>query len=189
MKSIWTILAIALPNALFAYGPSVHAQDKNTAERIIIRQPIPSVKNIHHVSAQKTPSGFDVPRYVSLKFTKVNGRMGPSRNHSIKWQYRRKGLPVIIVAETDMWRKVRDYKGDESWVYRAGLTGRRHLITIRETVIHKKPSQSSRKIAVTDEETLLMLESCNETWCRITSSSEYKGWVKKADVWGAETLN
>jgi len=71
-----------------------------------------SVKNIYRVSGAKTPSGFPVPRYVSLKVGKVNGRTGPSRQHAIAWQYRRKGLPLVVVAETEMWRKVRGCNED-----------------------------------------------------------------------------
>lgn len=191
------ILAIVLPSAILSLSPLAAAQDvpanedraqKTETRRIIIREPVPSIKNIHHVSATKTPSGFDVPRYVSLKYGKVNGRMGPSRNHTISWQYRRKGLPVIVVAETEMWRKVRDYKGDESWVYRGGLTGHRHVITLGEATLRKKPESDARRIAITQADMVLQLKSCEASWCHVIAPSGHQGWVKKSGLWGAETL-
>ena len=54
-----------------------------------------------------TPSGQEVPRFVSLKFDVANGRSGPSRSHPVAWRYVRAGLPMEVVAETPDWRRVR----------------------------------------------------------------------------------
>src|SRR5437763_7444944 len=70
-------------------------------------------------------SGLPIPRYVSLKPDKVNVRGGPTRNHDISWQYTRAGLPVEITAESDNWRRIRDWEGAEGWVYHSMLSGRR----------------------------------------------------------------
>ncbi len=57
---------------------------------------VTALRDIYRVSGNQTPSGFDVPRFVSLKFGKVNARTGPSRNHPIAYQYQRRGLPLIV---------------------------------------------------------------------------------------------
>jgi len=105
--------------------------------------------NIYRVSAAKTPSGFPVPRYVSLKVGKVNGRKGPSRQHPIAWQYRRKGLPLVVVAETEMWRKVRDVTGDESWVHKPALSGLRRVLVLEDATLHSKAKDTGRVTATT----------------------------------------
>jgi len=149
---------------------------------------LPQLSHLHRVAAAKTPSGFVVPRYVSLKFGKINGRSGPSQNHPIVWQYRRKGLPVIVIAETENWRKVKDINGDESWVYRAGLSGERHVVSLRETAIFKKASGNAPAIAIAEKGTLLRLEKCENLWCRVFASGGYRGWVSQYDIWGASAL-
>src|SRR5574339_414312 len=53
-------------------------------------------------------SGLPVPRYSSLRYDKVNGRAGPSLDYPIAWTYERQGLPVVIVRESEEWRKIRD---------------------------------------------------------------------------------
>jgi len=113
------ITSLSLLYAATGLASAQEAAPQGEPQRIKrIVEPIPmqaaSVKNIYRVSGAKTPSGFPVPRYVSLKVGKVNGRTGPSRQHAIAWQYRRKGLPLVVVAETEMWRKVRDVTGDET---------------------------------------------------------------------------
>jgi len=187
--SLRNSVKMALPLiAAFSCVNAAMAQNTNQTRRDIVREPIPSVKNIHHVVATKTPSGFDVPRYVSLKYNEMNGRIGPSRNHAIKWQYQKKGLPMIVVAETEMWRKVRDHTGEESWVYRGGLSGQRHVITLDDVMIHKKPDIDSRKIAIASSDMILKLKQCHAAWCNITAASGHQGWVRQSEVWGAESL-
>jgi SH3-like domain-containing protein len=142
------------------------------------------LENILRVPPEKTRSGFAVPRYVSLKVGKANGRVGPSTKHKILWQYRRKGLPLIVVAETDTWRKVRDIKGDESWVHRPALSGIRNVITTEEATIHKNASVNAETIALTEKDTLLQLEECRKNWCKV-SYEKIQGWIQRSEVWGA----
>lgn len=145
--------------------------------------------NLYRVSAAKTPSGFPVPRYVSLKVGKVNGRTGPSRQHPIAWQYRRKGLPLVVVAETEMWRKVRDVTGDESWIHKPALSGIRRVLVLEETVLHTKPKETARIAALVDRNALLDLEDCNENnWCKVKSANGLKGWTQRYKLWGAQKL-
>ncbi|MBT6565961.1 MAG: hypothetical protein HON06_03700, partial [Candidatus Puniceispirillum sp.] len=56
-------------------------------------------------------SGLPVPRFVTLKFGKVNLRAGPGSEYPVLWQYRRIGLPVLVDAEFGVWRKVVDHDG------------------------------------------------------------------------------
>src|ERR1700682_861181 len=70
-------------------------------------------------------SGLPVPRFVSLKADKVNLRAGPTRDHDVTWVYTRAGLPVEITAESENWRRIRDWEGAEGWVYRPLRSSRR----------------------------------------------------------------
>lgn len=157
--------------------------------RRIIKAP-PSFKNLYHVKASQTPSGYQVPRFVSLKFGKVNGRTGPSRDHPIAWQYQRRSLPLLIVAETEMWRKVRDITGDESWVRKPALSGEKFVLTIDSTPLHVKPQNTSRIAAQSQANAVLKLESCTDKgWCKVIADNGLKGWARRSALWGAEKLN
>lgn len=140
-------------------------------------------------AAIDTHSGLPVPRYVSLKFGKVNGRQGPTLSHDVLWQYQRKGLPLIVVAETDGWRKIRDHHGEESWVRRVSLSGVRTALTKREVDIRTRPNDEARIKAVAHGNVLLYLHDCNEGgWCRVKSQDGYKGYVRQQNLWGAQGL-
>lgn len=158
-----------------------------TTERVIKDEPRPH--EFYRKTAAQTHSGLPVPRYVSLKFGKVNGRQGPTLQHNVLWQYQRKGLPLIVVAETDNWRKVRDNNGEESWVRRVALSGVRTVLTKQEIDLRARASEGARITAVAQGNVLLSLGDCNDqNWCRVKSQDGYKGWVQRQYLWGAGKL-
>lgn len=166
------------------FGSPALAQDK--VKRVVEPIPAASTDNLYRVSSDRTPSGFNVPRFVSLKFSKVNGRTGPSRDHPIAWQYQRRGLPLLIVAETEMWRKVRDISGDEAWVRKPALSGSRTVLALHITSLRARPDASAREVARTDAQALLRLQNCREGWCEVKSENGIKGWARQVALWGAE---
>lgn len=177
--------------AVFAGANIFGWQIANASEapRRIVVEDIEQPRPIKYVSAARTHSGYPVPRYVSLKFNRVNGRQGPSLQHPALWQYQRQGMPLIVVAEMDIWRKVRDINGDESWIRTQALSGKRTGITVQDTELHKKPYVSASVSATAPKDALLNIEECNaENWCRVKSSSGHKGWIERKDLWGAAPL-
>jgi SH3-like domain-containing protein len=177
----FALAVCGLPSASFAADEA--------SRRTLVETPPAPLTNLYRVSAQNTPSGFAVPRYVSLKFGTVNARTGPSLNHAIAYQYQRRGLPVIVVAETEMWRKVRDIHGDEAWVRKPALSGERHAITLTETRLYTRPSGEARPIARIEKGSLVDLDSCNEDgFCEIRTENGLKGWSRQAELWGAQPL-
>lgn len=137
----------------------------------------------------QTPSGFRVPRFVSLKYGNINGRTGPSQGHPVKWKYSRKGLPVIVVAETEMWRKIRDNSGEESWMHKRTLDGRRMVITLSDVTLRAKPRNTSKGRAIASKDALLSLETCDDTgWCEVKASTGHWGYVERKALWGAQKL-
>ncbi len=143
----------------------------------------------YSVPAHQTPSGFPVPRYVSLKVGKANGRIGPSINHAVAWQYRRKGLPLIVVAETQKWRKVRDVNGDESWIYAPALSGERRAIALNDTPLRVRGKMDARIKAIMNKGVMVKIEDCRKDgWCKFKSPQGLKGWALNSEFWGAVPL-
>ena len=147
-------------------------------------------RNLIRVRAAKTPSGYRVPRYVTLKYSASNGRTGPSSKHPVAWQYSRRGMPMIVVAETDDWRKVRDVNGDESWMKKRLLDGKRMVLVRGEITLRAKARSDARKQATAGKGALLALEDCDaKNWCRVTDlNSHITGYALKSMLWGAEPL-
>jgi SH3-like domain-containing protein len=132
-----------------------------------------------------TPSGLPVPRYVSLKFDKVNARSGPGDDHRLLWVYRVRGLPVQVVAETAEWRRVCDPDGSLVWVHKRTTDGRRTVMNVRKTpaLLHRRPKDSSRVVAYLNPRSLASLVRCEDGWCRV-KADDTSGWAREGDLWG-----
>lgn len=130
-----------------------------------------------------THSGLPVPRFVSLKFESVNGRAGPSLGHPIVWEYTRAGLPLEVVAETADWRRVRDPDGEETWMHRRVLSGRRSVILSADAALHARPESGGVVEAEARAGAVLWLERCRAGWCRLEADGR-RGWVRAETLWG-----
>lgn len=133
-------------------------------------------------------SGLPVPRFVSLKPDKVNVRGGPTRDHEVTFVYTRAGLPVEITAESDNWRRIRDWEGSEGWIYHAMLSGRRTAVVApkdkKELVpLYDKGDGQGDLIARVQAGVLASVKRCNGNWCRI-AGSHFDGWVVQQQLWG-----
>jgi SH3-like domain-containing protein len=132
-------------------------------------------------------SGLPVPRYSSLRYDKVNGRAGPSLDYPVAWSYERLGLPVVIVRESQEWRKIRDPQGDEVWVHRRMLAAERTVVTTDKGAIRRTAESRSAPVARFEAGAVLQLRGCSGAWCEVEAEGR-KGFVLKSEVWGADEL-
>jgi len=128
--------------------------------------------------------GLPVPRFVALRSAEVNLRTGPGERYPIEWVYRRKDLPVEIVAEFDNWRKIRDADGTEGWVHERMVTGRRSVL-VRGAVraLREAPRSNAEMVARAEPGVVAKLLECNPGWCRIEANG-IAGWLPRDEIWG-----
>ncbi len=114
----------------------------------------------------------------------VNVRTGPGTRYPVDWVFKRKSMPVEIVAEYDNWRKIRDWQGASGWVHQSLLTGKRNfLISSKTADLHKTPSASAEVVAKLEPEVLGEIRSCSGDWCRVQTTA-VSGWIERTDLWG-----
>jgi SH3-like domain-containing protein len=133
-------------------------------------------------------SGLPIPRFVSLKPDKVNVRAGPTRNHDVSWQFTRSGLPVEITAESDNWRRIRDWEGSEGWVYHSLLSGRRTALVISKhkdelVPLFASADDDSRVAARLQPGVTASVRKCTGKWCHIVGAG-FDGWIAQERLWG-----
>lgn len=137
-------------------------------------------------------SGLPVPRFVTLKSDTVNMRVGPGREYPLSWVYKKKNLPVKVIAEFDVWRKIIDHEGTTGWVHSQLVTLKRYaLIQSRLTKLYRKADFDGPVVAVADKGVIVELQICEAQWCRI-ATQDLRAFVRREDIWGIlenETLN
>ncbi len=136
-------------------------------------------------TATGASTGLPVPRFVALKSDEVNVRTGPGTRYPILWVYRRDGLPVEIIEEFDLWRKIRDMDGTSGWVHKSMLEGsRRAFVRGKEAqTIRANPEKNARPIIKAEPMVIADVMECEVAWCRVQVSGR-KGWIEKALLWG-----
>ena len=130
-----------------------------------------------------TLSSFANENFVSLKKNKVNVRYGPSFESDIKYVYKKINLPLKQIDKKENFRRIIDLKNNSGWIHISQIKKSNSVITTKNKVLFKKPTSFAKPIAQIEEGRLLIVEKCEQNWCRI-SSEEFKGWIKKKNIWG-----
>ncbi len=134
---------------------------------------------------QDNTSHLPIPRFASLRSGEVNMRTGPGTRYPIEWVYAKRGLPVEVIAEYDIWRRVRDPEGIEGWVNKTELTGKRGLvITGGNHELREDPDDTAAIAAHLEKGALGTIASCKQDWCKVKFDGA-KGYLRKMDFWGA----
>lgn len=135
-------------------------------------------------AAAPADKAADIPRFGTLRADRVNLRVGPGNQYPIQWVFTRKGLPVEIIGEVDVWRRIRDAEGTEGWVHEHMVTGNRSVVVAREMrTLRAEPSAASPAVAHAEPGVIAHLLECRGPWCRVEAEG-IKGWLQRTEVWG-----
>jgi SH3-like domain-containing protein len=104
------------------------------------------------------------------------------------------GLPVEIIEEREVWRKVRDAAGTVGWVHSNLLSSRRTALVlpweVKEGQAQSPPAtlreddrNSARAVAQVEPGVLASIIGCGNGWCRV-SVGNYRGYIEQSKLWG-----
>ena len=128
----------------------------------------------------------DGERFVSLKAERANLRVGPGKRYPIEWVYTRPGLPLLVIANFDQWRWVRDHEGTKGWMHKSLLSTHRTVLIMEGVqTVHERPLSGSPAVLRAEAGVVADLLACEEGWCRVALAGE-KGWVRETALWGVK---
>ena len=133
-------------------------------------------------------SGLPIPRFVSLKASRVNVRIGPGEDYKIAWVFVRPGLPIEIIQEFETWRRIRDSDGTVGWVFQSLLSGKRNAVVAPWSQGDPMPIRTSADAnsaisAYLGPGVMAELDTCQNGWCRL-SGTDFRGWIAQDQLWG-----
>jgi len=130
-------------------------------------------------------TGFNIPRFVSIKSDDSNLRVGPSMNYPILIKYIQKNMPLEIVDEYDVWRQVKDFHNQTGWIHKSLLKGDRYVIisyqNLQKYNLHNQPN--GKIIGLINKNNIVELKKCLIDWCLINYDGNL-GWILKKNLWG-----
>jgi SH3-like domain-containing protein len=125
------------------------------------------------------------PHFASLSSNKVYMREGPTYAHRVLWMYRRKGLPVEVLASFDVWRRVVDPHGTIGWLHSSMVSDHRtvEVVSAAPAPIRRRVDEDSAILALAQTGAIAKLEACEEEVCEV-SAGGIDGWIDKKNIWG-----
>jgi SH3-like domain-containing protein len=190
------IAALAMDGAAFSVcaqtptrkPPSAKAAPEPAKPAAPAAAPTPadeSVPDAKEETAGRAEGGLPIPRFVSLRTDPINLRTGPGVRYPVEWVYRRRHLPVEVVAEFDTWRRIRDPDGTEGWVHQSMLTGRRTAVVKGGIqLLRRTNADNAGDIASLEAGVIVNVQRCPAgPFCRVEVNG-LQGWLKRDQVWG-----
>lgn len=124
------------------------------------------------------------PRFVSIKSGSAMMRTGPGERFPIMWEYKRASLPVEVLQEYEIWRKVRDPAGEIGWMNKALLTSQRTAIITGQTrLLYVAPDVKSRIAWRIAPGAVVLVTLCEDMWCRVSKDGK-SGYILRDQMWG-----
>jgi SH3-like domain-containing protein len=97
------------------------------------------------------------------------------------------GYPVEVVVVVEGWTKVRDAKGELTWVETKHLAEKRFLLVNVPVAQIRESAEDGAPVAFEAEENVLLelLEVVRGGWLRVRHRDGQEGFVKVTQIWGA----
>ena len=122
--------------------------------------------------------------FLTLKNNEVNLRQGPSFEYPIKFIYKKKYLPIVVVDKLQSWRKIKDFENNSGWIHISQLSKKNSAINkYANTIIYNRSTVFSKPIVKVDIGRLLIIKKCKSKWCKVKTGN-FVGWVNKKNLWG-----
>lgn len=132
------------------------------------------------------PSGYPIPRFVSIAKTEANMRVGPGKQFPVKWHYRRPGLPLEVIGEFQGWRQVRDVDGETGYMRAYLLDGRRHVIVKAaegSAALRRTAEPDAFILAFIQNGVIASVKQCDAAFCQV-NVADLSGWLARQTIWG-----
>jgi SH3-like domain-containing protein len=133
-------------------------------------------------AAQSDP--VKLPYWASISVDEARMRKGPSPDVPVIWEYRRKDLPVKVVARFETWRKIEDPDGTQGWMAARLLSRTRTAIVTGEIRPMREAASPSAAVAYRAEPGVVgRITECADGWCRFDVKGR-SGWIQTDHIWG-----
>lgn len=129
-------------------------------------------------------SDVELPYWASISVDEARMRKGPSPEVPVMWEYRRKDLPVKVIARHETWRKIEDPDGTRGWMAARLLSRTRTAIVTGEIRPMREDPSISAAVAYRAEPGVVgRITDCRNGWCLIDVKGR-KGWIQTDHIWG-----
>lgn len=126
-----------------------------------------------------------VPYWASIAVDEARMRKGPSPDVPVTWEYRRRDLPVRVVARYENWRKVEDPEGTSGWMAARLLSRTRTAIVTGDDpgAMREAPTDQAEIAFRAEPGVVGRISDCANGWCLFDVGGR-RGWIGVDAIWG-----
>ena len=148
------------------------------------RQILTSLMLLAAVGPAAAQSDVELPYWASISVDEARMRKGPSPDVPVTWEYRRKDLPVKVIALHETWRKIEDPDGTQGWMAARLLSRTRTAIVTGEVRPMRDEPDTSAAVAFRAQPGVVgRITDCKNGWCLFNVGGR-KGWIQTDHIWG-----
>ena len=148
------------------------------------RQMLTAALLMSTVGPAAAQSDAPLPYWASISVDEARMRKGPSPDVPVIWEYRRKDLPVKVVARFETWRKIEDPDGTQGWMAARLLSRTRTAIVTGDIRPMREDASLSAAVAYRAEPGVVgRITDCKNGWCLFDVKGR-KGWIQTEHIWG-----
>ncbi|PAL20723.1 SH3 domain-containing protein [Sphingopyxis sp. GW247-27LB] len=126
----------------------------------------------------------ELPYWASISVDEARMRKGPSPDVPVIWEYRRRDLPVKVVARHETWRKVEDPDGTQGWMAARLLSRTRTAIVTGGVRPMRQSPDPAAAVAYRAEAGVVgRITDCKKGWCLLDVKGR-RGWIEVDHIWG-----
>ena len=128
------------------------------------------------------------PYWASIEEPEARMRTGPSTEFPVTWVYKRRNLPVKVVAVHSVWRRVQDPDGEQGWLHVRLLSPKRTAIVVGKEVgaLRDAPEPNAHISWRVEPGVVGVIDECDKGYCRFETEGRY-GYIESARIWGDDT--
>lgn len=130
------------------------------------------------------------PYWVSISKSESRMRTGPGTDYPIKWIYKRKHLPMKVIAKLADWRQVEDPDGDQGWMHLSQISPNRTALVIGNSNVNllDQPSANAKIAWRAEPGVVGRIDDCGKGYCRMDVAGRV-GYVDVRNIMGEESLS
>lgn len=129
-------------------------------------------------------TGQAFAKRLAVRVGKANIRSGPGKGHDILWSVG-KFYPVDTLNKSGNWYKIRDFEGDEGWIYQS-LLGNIPAVIVKAPLVNVRQGPGTKTTVIFQAEKGVSFKQIGKkgAWLKVQHADGDTGWIHKSLVWG-----
>ncbi|MEW5733219.1 MAG: SH3 domain-containing protein [Thermodesulfobacteriota bacterium] len=120
---------------------------------------------------------------MAVNVHEANVRAEPGTDKPTLWKLE-KYYPVLVTEKKDGWVRVRDFEGDEGWIYAKLLKKMATVVvSVDRAVIRSGPGKTYRIVIRAERGVPFLVLKRQGHWIQVRHEAGHKGWIHDTLVW------